>query len=246
MEISIVASGSNGNSTLVENKSSAVLIDAGLSCKEIEARLNRMGKSLEQVDGIILTHGHIDHYRGIGPVARQYNIPVYLTKQVYEQCQYLLGTLDIKQFSLNKPFKINSMSIKPVRTSHDMPNCGFVIGKFGLFTDTGKVTPGMKKAMANLQGVLIESNHDIDMLLDGRYPYFLKQRILSDTGHLSNIHCSQFVQALGKNLSWALLGHLSGNNNTPAVAADTFSAIVKRKVDSAVLSREKESGVWGV
>jgi phosphoribosyl 1,2-cyclic phosphodiesterase len=135
------------------------------------------------------------------------------------------------------------MYIKPIATTHDIPSSGFLIDDFGFFTDTGTITNEMTEALKRCKGVLIESNHDIDMLLNGSYPHFLKQRILSDCGHLSNIHASEFINQ-AKRLRWVLLGHLSANNNTPELAQQTFEAIVRKRVQYSVLSRDKESGTW--
>jgi len=195
-------------------------------------------------NAIVLSHAHVDHYQSVGVIARRYNVPLYVSKEVYAQCASKIGCADIKHFSPKKTFKINTMKIKPITTSHDVPSTGFVISKFGLFTDTGIVTKQMQAVMKKLEGVLLESNHDIDMLLNCQYPYFLKQRILSDNGHLSNIHASEFVQNKSNGLSWVLLGHLSANSNTPNLAQTTFETIVKRKRYYAVCSREKSSGVW--
>jgi len=238
MEISVVASGSNGNCCLVESKKGSLLIDVGKSCKEIEYRLNNLGKNLENVDGILMTHAHIDHTLGIGPISRKYNIPVYVKKGVY------VDNVELKHFKGN--FKIKDLVIKPIKTSHDVPSTGFIINNFGLFTDTGIVTNEMKDGIKKIKGMLLESNHDIDMLLNGRYPAFLKQRILSDNGHLSNIGASSFIEEKGKNLNFVLLGHLSGNNNTPEITKKTFETLVKRKIDFGICSREKESGTWEV
>jgi len=244
MHISVIASGSNGNSCLVEDKGASVLIDAGKSAKEIESRLNNLGKSAENIDGIILTHSHIDHYIGIGPIARKYNIPVYLTKETYSETSDKLGAIQTKHFTLNKYFKIKGLKIQPILTSHDVQSSGFVINHFGLFTDTGIITQQMQDVLPSLKGILLESNHDIDMLINGPYPSFLKQRILSDNGHLSNIHASSFIQQKSKDLNFVLLAHLSANNNTVEKAKHTFETIVKKKIDYSVLSRDKESGTW--
>jgi phosphoribosyl 1,2-cyclic phosphodiesterase len=245
MLISVIASGSNGNSCLVEDKNSSILIDAGKSMREIESRMNRLGKSLEQVNALILTHSHVDHYLSIGPIARAYNIPVYITKETYEETKNHLENVKIKNFSYKTHFDINGLEIKPIQTSHDVSSCGFVIKNFGFFTDTGKVTDQMQDAIKKLKGILIESNHDIDMLINGPYPAFLKQRILSDNGHLSNIDASNFIQK-NKSLNLALLAHLSATNNTPEKAKTTFETLVKNKLDYNVLSRDKESGTWEI
>jgi len=202
MEISVIASGSNGNCCLVEDKGSSVLIDAGKSCKEIESRLNHLGKSLENASAVLLTHSHIDHSQSVSVISRKYNLPVYMTQKVYEETPGL-GEFELKKFSLDHAFNVNKLSIRPVLTSHDVSSCGFIIGKFGLFTDTGIVTKQIEASMGKLKGVLLESNYDIDMLINGKYPYFLKQRIMSDKGHLSNIHASQLIKKNQK----ALIGH---------------------------------------
>ncbi len=246
MEISVIASGSNGNCCLVEEKGTSLLIDAGKSGREIECRMNSFGKSLENVDGILITHSHIDHIQGAGVLSRRYNLPIYISREAYEEAKHKLDKIEVKHFSYNTPFKVKDLSIQPISTSHNVSSCGFVIDKFGLFTDTGCVTQQMAQAISKLKGVLLESNHDIDMVIKGPYPYFLKNWILSDEGHLSNISASQLIQERGNNLSLVLLGHLSGNNNTPEAAKRTFETLVKKKIDYSVCSRDKESGCWEI
>jgi len=201
---------------------------------------------MENVDAVVLTHGHHDHISGAGVLSRRYGIPVYVSKNVYSSVRFKLGQIERKSFSVDKSFKIKNLVVKPVVTSHNVPSCGFVVGKFGVFTDTGVVTSEMKAAISKLKGVLLESNHDIDMLINGSYPAFLKQWILSDKGHLSNIHASSLVQSSGKELRLCLLGHLSGNNNTMEVASKTYEELVKRKIDFSVCSRDKCSGGFDI
>lgn len=246
MEISVIASGSNGNCCLVEDKGVSVLIDAGKSGSEIETRMRRLGKGLEDVDGIVITHEHNDHISGAGVLSRRFGIQVYMTNHVYFKSKFKLGKVEKKMFSLDKEFKVNNLKIKPVATSHNVSSCGFVVGKFGFFTDTGFVTGQMKKTIPKLNAILIESNHDIDMVINGPYPAFLKKWILSNEGHLSNYNAGSIINEKGKNLSLALLGHLSENNNTPDVARDTFECLVKRKIDFSICSRDKESGSWKI
>jgi len=244
MEISVIASGSNGNCCLVEEKGASILIDAGKSCREIDKRLNSVGKSLENVNAILITHSHHDHLCGAGVISRKFEIPVYLTQDTYAETS--LYGLNVKHFQLNKRFKINGMDILPVKTSHNVASCGFVVKNFGLFTDTGIVTNEMEAVLPKLKGILLESNHDIDMVINGHYPPFLKQWILSDKGHLSNVHASSFLKEKGDNLSLVLLGHLSGNNNTPELAKAAFETLVKRKIDYSVCSRDNVSGKWEI
>lgn len=242
MEISVIASGSNGNCCLVEDQGVSVLIDAGKSYKEIEGRMGRLGKSLEDVDGILVTHQHSDHVSGAGVLSRRFDIPVYMTKEVYSGAR--LGKFESKIFS--RDFKVGNLRVKPVVTSHNVSSCGFVISKFGYFTDTGRVTEQMKNVIPGLNCILLESNHDVEMVHNGHYPAFLKKWILSDEGHLSNDNASSIIQEKGNNLSFVLLGHLSENHNTPDIASEAFNTIVKRKIDFSLCSREKESGSWKI
>jgi len=244
MQISVIASGSNGNCCFVEEKDTSILIDAGKSCREIEERLNRLGKSLENLNAILLTHAHTDHVSGAGIISRKYNIPIYLSKETFRETKSKIGDFERKTFNSN--FNINNLNITPIKTSHIIPSNGFIINKFGLFTDTGVITKELADSIKHLKAVLIESNHDIDMLINGHYPPHLKQWILSDLGHLSNIDASNLIKEKGNHLSFILLGHLSGNNNTPEKAKETFETIVKNKLNYEVCSREKETGCWEI
>lgn len=245
MQISVIASGSSGNCCLIEDKGTSVIVDAGKSGKEIQRRMDALGKSMEDVSAILITHRHSDHTRGAGILSRRFNIPVYTTEKTAKLC--MLGGFDHKIFDVRKEFKIGNMSIKPIKTSHNVSSCGFSFNsKFALMTDTGKVTKQMEDTIKKVKAVLLESNHDIDMVIKGPYPYFLKQWILSEKGHLSNIDASNLLQKSGKNIQLAILGHLSGNNNTPELALKTFNVLVKRKMDAAVANREKETGNFEV
>ncbi|MBD3314118.1 MBL fold metallo-hydrolase [Candidatus Woesearchaeota archaeon] len=246
MEITAIASGSNGNCCLVEEKDCSVLIDAGKSGREIQSRLCSVGRSMEDIDAILISHCHHDHIAGAGVLSRRFNIPIYINSQTLEECNGKLGNAEIKQFNHNRSFRINRFEVRPVLTSHNVNSCGFMIKDFGLFTDTGCVTKEIETAISKLKCVLLESNHDIDMVLNGPYPYFLKNWILSESGHLSNVHAGQLVQDKGKRLSHVLLGHLSGNNNTPEKAKECFETLVKRKIDFDVCSREKCGKTWSV
>ncbi|MFC1669913.1 MBL fold metallo-hydrolase [Spirochaetota bacterium] len=246
MIISIIASGSNGNCCLVENKETSILIDAGKSGIEIERRMASLDKSIEDVDAVLVTHEHSDHISGAGVLSRRFNLPLYMLEDVYASAKNWLGKIIHKTFDIKSKFKIKSFNIQPVKTSHDVASCGFVIGDFGLFTDTGIITPEIEKVIPSLKTILLESNHDIQMLKDGPYPAFLKRRVLSDRGHLSNEIASKLIQEKGINLELALLGHLSGVNNTPEVAAKTFKSLVSRNIEYKICSREKLTGSWEI
>ncbi len=247
MIISVIASGSNGNACLVEEGNDKILIDAGKSCVEIERRLHSANKSLRKLCAVVLSHAHTDHCSAVGIIARKYNVPVYMTRETYTGCSARLGSFSHIIFKNKSSIKIGSLEIYPVETSHDSESSGFVINeKFGLFTDTGMVTAEMKAIARNLKSILIESNYDEEMLVKGAYPAFLKKRIASDRGHLSNLQASYFIQEYGDNFNQVLLGHLSGNNNTPESVEKTFNTIVKRKTRFDILSRDYFSGSWEI
>ena len=245
MNFSVIASGSNGNCCLVEDKGTSVLVDAGKSGREIARRMDILGKNLEDVKAILVTHRHSDHVQGAGVLSRRFNIPVYMAKETSKDV--MLGAFDGKVFDAGKGFKIGNMKIKPIMTSHNVSSCGFVFNnRFAIMTDTGTVTKQMKDAMKKVEAVLLESNHDIDMVITGKYPAFLKQWILSDEGHLSNIAASSMIQNDADNLNLAVLGHLSGNNNTPEMALRTFETLVKKKLEVCVADRDRETGNFEV
>jgi len=241
MEVSIIASGSNGNCCLIEEKGSSVLVDAGKSGKEIARRMDVLGKNIEDVKAVLITHRHVDHTQGAGVLSRRFNIPVYMSEKTNKEC--ILGASREKIFDVKKEFRIGNLEIKPIKTSHNVSSCGFMFNnKFAIMTDTGCVTKQMEDAIKKVKMVLLESNHDIDMVIRGKYPYFLKQWIMSNEGHLSNIDASTLIQEKAKNLSLAILGHLSGNNNTSDIAMKTFETLVKKKIDVKVADRDKETG----
>jgi phosphoribosyl 1,2-cyclic phosphodiesterase len=244
MKVSIIASGSNGNCTIVEHGNATLMIDAGLSCREIEKRLGRSSLSLENLDAVLLTHSHSDHARGAGVVSRKFNVPVYALKDTYKECQCSIGPEKHKPLTIGQEFMINGITVRPIETSHSVPSCGFVIDKFGIITDTGCITEHMKKTLPKLNQILIESNHDEEMVRNGSYPAFLKKWILSNEGHLSNPDADKFIQEHGENLSHVFLGHISENNNTASKAIESFENIVKRKVEYKLCSRKEYTGSW--
>ena len=246
MQISVIASGSNGNSTLVEYKGVSVLIDAGISVAEMEKRLINLGKKLSGINALLLTHSHSDHSLSVGAISRKYNIPVYLTKEVHKHCENRIKEIKAVYFSSKKDFNIDAVTVVPVKTSHDVPSSGFVIGDFGIFTDTGFITDHMKDMITGLKGVLLESNYDENMLKNGPYSMELKKRIKSNNGHLSNLDSSNFINKSGSHLKLVLLGHISQMNNFPAIVKRTFEKTVIKKMNYFILSRYKESGVFRV
>ena len=241
MELSIIASGSNGNCYHLQSDGASVLFDAGKSFSETAGRMALLGKEIQEVDGIVLSHAHGDHYQGIGPIARRLGIPVYVREEVYAACRRKLGPLDVRHF--DGEFRIKDLTITPIETSHDVTSCGFVIGRFGMFTDTGCVTSQMREVIQDLDSVLLESNYDEEMLMNGSYPRLLKERILSDCGHLSNDDASDFISRHGSHLSMVFLAHLSERNNTSEKVREAFE-LLNGDRPYVVCSRSRQTGTY--
>jgi phosphoribosyl 1,2-cyclic phosphodiesterase len=244
MKISVLASGSNGNAVLVEESGARVLIDAGLTALELERRMRSIGGTLAEIDALIISHRHRDHVSAAGVIGRRFGVKVYVTREDYDDLAGTLKNARTAFYDRSAPIKLNGLEIRPVHASHDVPNSGFIVNDFGLFTDTGCVTLGMFAALPALRAVLIESNHDVEMLKAGPYPRILKERVLSERGHLSNAAACEAVEAHGAKLKLVLLGHLSEVNNTPALARRTFDDTVRRRVKCDVLLRTGLSGTW--
>lgn len=243
MELSIIASGSNGNCYLVQSAGTSILIDAGKSYRETAVRMAALGKEISDLDAIVLSHAHGDHYHGIGPIARRLHIPVYVRQDVYAACRQKIGPVDARHF--DAPFRIKDLEVTPVETSHDVTSCGFVIGSLGIFTDTGCVTAQMKEIVADLTALLLESNYDEQMLMDGPYPRHLKERIASERGHLSNGDASDFISRHGSHLSQVFLAHLSEQNNNAKKVREAFEAMNADR-PYVVCSRFHETGTYAL
>ena len=220
-------SSSSGNSVLISNDDTNILIDAGVSASKICASLDRSGISADEIDAIFVTHEHSDHIAGIRVLSNKYNIPVFANAPTMEGILKNAPTLsqgNAHIISASNLYTIRSMKVKGFVTPHDSASSlGYVIEsdgqKYAVATDTGCITKAMLNSLAGCEAVIIEANHDIDMLKNGSYPYVLKKRILSDNGHLSNDKCAWLVTQLA---IWGtkrfLLGHLSRENNTPEKA----------------------------
>jgi phosphoribosyl 1,2-cyclic phosphodiesterase len=242
MELSVIASGSNGNCYLVEEGGVSVLFDAGKGYRETAERMAALGKKIDALDGIVLSHAHADHYLGIGPIARRLRIPVYARREVFSACGQRIGAVEVRHFS--GTFRIGNLEITPVETSHDVTSCGFVVGGLGIFTDTGCVTAQMREILPDLSALLLESNYDERMLMDGPYPYHLKERIASDRGHLSNDDASDFISRFGRHLDRVFLAHLSEQNNSAEKVRATFEAM--NDLPYVVCSRFKPTGAYAL
>lgn len=233
MRLCSLASGSTGNSAYFVHKDAHFLIDVGVSKKTILEELADLGEAAVNINGIFITHEHSDHIKGLGPFLRTYHVPVYLTKGTYDALMNYksLGVVDIDLFNIitaGTEYEINGVSVMPIHINHDAAEP--VAYRFSaddksvaVVTDLGVYTDTMLNALEGIDACIIEANHDIRMLEMGPYPYKLKLRILGENGHLSNDDCVDFIKDLMRfKLKKVILGHLSKDNNLPAIAYETI------------------------
>ncbi len=243
-------SGSNGNCIYVESAGVKLLFDAGISGWQAELRLARHGRDIRDVDALIISHEHGDHIGCAGIYQRKYGLPVYATPGTIGAARrkLSLGKMqDVRHFDSGCVLDFGSVAVETVPTEHDAADgVGFVVvseGKrLGILTDLGHICRRLKRVIASLDAVFIESNYDPDRLAAGRYPEYLKQRIRGPKGHLSNIEAAELLAAHGQRLTWACLAHLSEENNDPDLALDTHRGIVGKKLTLHVATRYRETG----
>ena len=225
LAICVLASGSRGNAIYISGGSTSILIDAGLSGIEIERRLKSKELCPEDLDAIIVSHEHTDHIQGVGVLSRRFNLPVYISSKTEKAAVSQLGNVRvIKNFKCGSTFMIKDLSIHPFSISHDAEDpSGFTVNqngtKIGLATDLGIATSMVKEHLKGCSLLILEANHDEDMLLNGPYPWPVKQRIKSRTGHLSNEASKNLLKEVQHDrLKYVILAHLSKTNNTPQKA----------------------------
>ncbi|NLU52239.1 MAG: MBL fold metallo-hydrolase [Clostridiaceae bacterium] len=234
-------SGSSGNCIFVSNGDTAVLIDAGVSGKRIEEALKSIGESFDKIAGIFITHEHSDHISGAGILSRRYKIPIYANSLTWNAMRPFLGKLTpdlIRHIETGREHIIGDMTVRPFPIPHDAA-CPvgyniFIDGKkITIATDIGHMNKELLSNLVKSDMVLLESNHDIDMLMTGRYPWPLKQRILSDNGHLCNEMAGKTVAYLAEcGTKLFLLGHLSKENNFPELAYQTVcNALLEKRIN---------------
>ena len=242
LQISVLASGSKGNSIYISNEETAILIDAGLSKSELLLRLAKRSLSPQKIQAIILSHEHTDHVRGAYSFSRQFRIPVYATAKTMAQVKEKISGNPHSYYSFTpeEAFWVDQLEIRPFSISHDAQDpSGFTITfdgiKIGIATDLGTVTSAVRSHLKNCHLLVLEANHDMEMLLKGPYPWFLKERIQSEYGHLSNVDTQALLhELLHTELKHVILAHVSEKNNcvhllksffTPffAITSTTFS-----------------------
>ncbi len=232
MRLASIASGSSGNCVYVGSEKTHILVDAGISNKRIEQGLNEMGIKSSELAGVVITHEHSDHVKGLGVLARRCHIPIYATQGTLDEISQMknLGEYPKELLKPVKPdvaFTVGDLTIDPFSIDHDAADpVAYRVSHDGksvaVATDMGHFDSYVADHLKGLDAVLLEANHDIRMLETGPYPYYLKRRILGDRGHLSNETAGRLLSLiLHDNLKQVLLGHLSKENNYEALAYET-------------------------
>ena len=225
MTVSVFASGSGGNCLLVSGVGTNILIDAGISMRRVKSALAEAQLNVEDIGGVLITHEHSDHVSGLKMLCRHYALPVFAPHTVANRLAGKIPEIEenLHIIPVNEDFYIENLKIRAFRTPHDTDeSVGYRVegeGIFALGTDMGHVTQEVMDGLMGAETVLIESNHDERLLIEGPYPAVLKRRILSDNGHLSNSACACLAKTLSDNgTENIILGHLSRENNRPAIA----------------------------
>ena len=219
MRFASLGSGSKGNSTVVESDTACVMVDCGFGLRNACTRLERIGKSPEDLTAIIVTHEHSDHWKGIGALSAKYNIPVYLSAGSLKAKQIQSGEALFNCIDSHKDFYVGDICIKPVPVPHDAREpIQYILSngkvQLGILTDLGHFTPHVVSSYSKCDALLLECNYDDDMLLDGPYPRFLKDRVSGMFGHLSNRQAADLLLALDlSRLKTLVIGHISAKNN---------------------------------
>lgn len=238
MHFSVLASGSTGNAIFVESGEHSFLVDAGLSGKQMESLFQSIDRKMNKLTGILVTHEHSDHIKGVGIVARKYKLPIYANEKTWNAMQSNIGEIPLEQrfhFDMETVKTFGDISIESFGVSHDAAEPMFYVfhqgeKKLVLITDTGYVSDRMKGIITNADTYVFESNHDVQMLRMGRYPWNTKRRILSDVGHVSNEDAAiAMSEVIGDRTKQIYLAHLSLDNNLKDLARMSVSQTLESR-----------------
>jgi len=246
----VLGSGSRGNATIIDSGNTRVLVDNGFALKELEQRAASVAFSLDSLDAILITHEHGDHIKGVGPLARRYELPVYATHGTLRtgKCGKLKSCHEIKPHG--ETFVIGDMQVKPVPVPHDANEpCQFVFSanklKLGILTDLGHITPVITEAFRQLDMLLLECNHDTQMLADGPYPPALQARVGGNHGHLNNFQAMSLLKEIHTDsLQQLVLGHLSEKNNHPDKVSEMLHEHCSHITDRFAILEQDAVSKW--
>lgn len=249
LSIASINSGSNGNCYYVGNQHEAVLIDAGISCRETDWRMRQIGLSINRVKAIFISHEHTDHTRGVEVLARRYKIPVYFSDITYQNSRIKPDERFVHYFQSNIPVVIGGLTVTGFPKRHDASDAhSFIVSgnevHIGVFTDIGSVCENVKYNFNKCHAAFLEANYDEEMLENGHYPYYLKTRIRSDYGHLSNIQALElFKNHSSEKLVHLFLSHISKDNNSIELVSNLFKAVANKHTKVEIASRFSQSKV---
>lgn len=237
MKISVLSSGSGGNCTYIETNQHHILLDAGLSGVRIERLMKSINRSMKDVDMILVSHEHTDHSKGVGVLARRYpQINVYANQKTWDAMHETIGEVPLAQkniFPANMTMNFGDIDIESFAVSHDAAQAQFYNfyhnkKRFVVVTDTGYISDHILGIIRNANAYVLECNHDVEMLRSGEYPWPLKQRILSDEGHLSNEEgANSLIECIGNNTEKVFIGHRSHHNNVKELAHLTVASMLE-------------------
>ena len=239
MKIKVLASGSKGNSTYIETKKSKILIDIGITYPHLLSELSTINRTPQDLDAILITHTHSDHIKGLQSLVKKTNIPVYASPAMLEELKEKIP-LTVCRY-LEEHFFLNDIEIELMHISHDVDSVGYILSNdeksIVYVTDTGYINRRYLKRMKNKDLYVIESNHDEKMVMEGPYPFILKQRVLSDKGHLSNHTTAKYLQEIvGDKTKYIILAHISENNNTEELAYQTTKEVLEENhIDKEII-----------
>jgi len=249
--IASLNSGSNGNCYYIGNEREAVLVDAGISCRETEKRMARLGLSMQKVKAIFISHEHTDHISGVTVLAKKYKLPVYITPDTLHHGRLILDENQVAHFLAYQQVYIGGLCVTAFPKQHDAVDAhSFIITggdiRIGVFTDIGEACAHVIQHFAQCHAAFLETNYDDEMLNNGRYPYHLKQRIRGSKGHLSNKQALDIFTAHRPTyMSHLLLSHLSKDNNNPQLVKALFDEHAEG-VHIIVASRYEETAVYTI
>ena len=238
MKFASLGSGSKGNATIIDTENGCLMIDCGFSIKETTRRLERVGKSPQDISAILVTHEHSDHWKGVLPFASKFSIDVYATAGCYRAVNVSPASSELlKVICSHSEFMINNVHVLPIPVPHDANEPVQYIFSYdqyrlGILTDVGNITPYIIEQYNNCSGLLVEANHDVELLQAGAYPKFLKDRVAGEWGHLNNYQTASLLSAIDQeSIQKLVIGHISESNNN--------SAKVKQAIEDVFVSVEK-------
>lgn len=249
MRFAVLGSGSKGNGTLVEHQGTSVLVDCGFSLKETERRLARLGRQAADLAGVIVTHEHSDHICGVAQLARKYALPVWATQGTAASRRFEDG-VEVRVICSHSAFAIGALAVQPFPVPHDAREPSqFVFSdgdrRLGLLTDTGSATAHIEAQLSGCDALILECNHERELLEQGDYPWSLKQRVGGDQGHLSNAQAAAILGGLdNRRLKHLVAAHLSEKHNTPALARAALADALGCAVDWVAVADQEQGLGW--